>query len=84
MRIDIIKEAQHNIIEAAMKGNDECSLDITNMFVTEKEEHEVVTFLINGMGMLAHTYVTNHEDEDIQRHMLHIGWSHITWEFDED
>lgn len=79
MRIDIIKEVQHNIIESAMKGKDECSVDITNMFVTSQEENEVVMFLINAMGMLAHPFNT-----DEGHRMLHVGWSHITWTFDED
>lgn len=80
MRIDIIKEVQHGIIESAMKGKDECSVDITNMFVTPQEEDEVVMFLINAMGMLAHPFNT----ERSHRRMLHVGWSHITWTFDED
>lgn len=80
MRIDIIKEVQHEIIESAMKGKNECSVDITNMFVTSQEEHEVVMFLINAMGMLAHPFNT----EESHHRMLHIGWSHIAWTFDED
>ena len=80
MRIDIIKEVQHAIIESAMKGKNECSVDITNMFVTSQEENEVVMFLINAMGMLAHPFNT----EEGHRRMLHVGWSHITWTFDED
>jgi len=79
MRIDIIKEVQHNIIESAMKGKDECSVDITNMFVTSQEKNEVVMFLVNAMGMLAHPFNT----EENHR-MLHVGWSHIAWTFDED
>lgn len=81
MRIDIIKEAQHNILEAAMHGKNECILDITYMFVTAKEEHEIMMFLINAMGMLAYIYSTNEEQS---RRIIHIGWSHIVFTFDED
>ena len=80
MRIDIIKEATQNIIEASMKGKDEAKIDITDLFVTPEEEREVTVFLINGMGILSHVYI----DNQTKRRMIHLGWSHIAWLFDED
>ncbi len=80
MRIDIIKEATQNIVEAAMKGKDEAKIDITDLFVTPEEENEVIVFLINGMGILSHVYI----DNQTKRRMIYLGWSHIAWLFDED
>ena len=73
MRIDIIKEATQSIIEAAMEGNDEAKIDITDLFLTPEEENEVVIFLINGMGILPRVYV----DNQTKRRTIYLGWPHI-------
>lgn len=87
MRIDIIKEATDKIIEAAMGGHDECKVDITEMFVTPQEEKEVVSFMISAMGLLAdarNVYPVYPDNGSDPKRIIHIGWSHISWLFDED
>lgn len=84
MRIDIIKEAQRNIIEAAMKGKISCSLDITYMFVTPEEEREVVNFLVAAMGIVAWTRNVSVIDETEPSREIFMEWSRMSYMFYED
>lgn len=84
MRIDIIKEAQRNIIEAAMKGQTSCRLDITYMFVTPEEEKEVVNFLVAAMDMVAWVRNVSVIDESEPSREIYMEWSRMTYLFDLD
>lgn len=84
MRIDIIKKATGEIIEAAMSGRDECKVDITDMFITPQEEKEVVSFMISAMGVVAYTRNVYPDNGSDSRRIIHIIWLHISWMFDED